>query len=53
LGAGPRVFCPAYLALDYNNIMYGMSGMETQLAVAAVLAVAYLFSAFGARPSPL
>ena len=34
-------FLLTYLALDYNNIMYGMSGMETQLAVCAVLAVAY------------
>ena len=41
IGRWPTGFLLAYLALDYNNVMYGMSGMETQLAVAAIFAVAY------------
>jgi hypothetical protein len=31
----------AYLALDYNNVLYGMAGMETQIAVAVLLASLY------------
>jgi hypothetical protein len=34
-------FVLAYLAFDYNNIFYGMAGMETQLAVAVLLAGVY------------
>jgi hypothetical protein len=34
-------FVLAYLAFDYNNIFYGMAGMETQLAVAVLLACVY------------
>ena len=34
-------FVLAYLAFDYNNILYGMAGMETQIAVAVLLAGAY------------
>jgi hypothetical protein len=34
-------FVLAYLAFDYNNIFYGMAGMETQVAVAVLLACVY------------
>lgn len=35
------VFVLAYLAFDQNQIFYGMAGMETQIAVAVLLAGAY------------
>lgn len=35
------VFVLAYLALDQNQIYFGMSGMETQIAVAVLLAGVY------------
>ncbi len=38
LGLWPRVFLLAYLACDYNQIFYGMGGMETQAAVATIFA---------------
>ena len=41
LGAWPTGFVLAYLAFDQNMIFYGMSGMETQLAVAILLAGVY------------
>ena len=41
LGAFPTAFVLAYLAFDQNMIFYGMSGMETQVAVAVVLAGVY------------
>lgn len=34
----PRLFVLVFLALDYNHVMYGMSGMETQIAVGLLLA---------------
>ena len=34
----PTFFLLAYLALDYNQILYAMGGMETQIAVAVLLA---------------
>src|SRR5439155_16897961 len=34
----PSVFVLAYLAFDQNLVFYGMSGMETQVAVAIILA---------------
>lgn len=34
-------FVLAYLALDYNNVLYAMAGMETQIAVAVLLAGVY------------
>ena len=37
LGRWPTVLVLAYLALDQNQIFYGMAGMETQLAVAILL----------------
>src|SRR5262245_42705376 len=37
LGAFPTAFVLAYLAFDQNMIFYGMSGMETQVAVAVIL----------------
>jgi hypothetical protein len=41
LGAFPTAFVLAYLAFDQNMIFYGMSGMETQVAVAVILAGVY------------
>jgi hypothetical protein len=41
LGAFPTGFVLAYLAFDQNMIFYGMSGMETQVAVAILLAGVY------------
>src|SRR5437773_11358635 len=41
LGAFPTAFVLAYLAFDQNMIFYGMSGMETQVAVAIILAGVY------------
>jgi hypothetical protein len=37
LGAFPTAFVLAYLSFDQNMIFYGMSGMETQVAVAILL----------------
>src|SRR2546428_3657468 len=41
LGAFPTAFVLAYLAFDQNMIFYGMSGMETQVAVTVILGGAY------------
>ena len=41
IGAFPTAFVLAYLAFDQNMIFFGMSGMETQVAVAIVLAGVY------------
>ncbi|HEX9097353.1 MAG TPA: hypothetical protein VF990_14790 [Candidatus Dormibacteraeota bacterium] len=41
LGTFPTAFVLAYLAFDQNMIFYGMSGMETQVAVAILLAGIY------------
>ena len=41
LGAFPSAFVLAYLAFDQNMIFYGMSGMETQVAVAVILGGVY------------
>lgn len=41
LGMFPTGFLLAYLAFDQNMIFYGMSGMETQVAVAVLLGGAY------------
>jgi hypothetical protein len=38
LSPWPTGFVLAYLALDQNQVFYGMSGMETQIAVAILLA---------------
>ena len=37
LGAWPIGFALSYLALDQNQIFYGVAGMETQIAVAVLL----------------
>jgi hypothetical protein len=37
LGRWPRVVAYGYLALSFNQIYYGMAGMETQIAVAVLL----------------
>ena len=41
LGAFPTAFLLAYLAFDQNMIFFGMSGMETQVAVAVILGGIY------------
>jgi hypothetical protein len=41
LGPWPTGFALAYLALDQNQVFFGMSGMETQIAVAVLLAGVY------------
>jgi hypothetical protein len=41
IGPFPTAFVLAYLAFDQNMIFYGMSGMETQVAVAVILAGVY------------
>src|SRR4051812_47677402 len=41
LAAWPTFFLLAYLALDYDQIIYAMGGMETQIAVAILLAGAF------------
>jgi hypothetical protein len=41
IGAFPAAFVLAYLAFDQNMIFYGMSGMETQVAVAVILGGIY------------
>ena len=38
LGSFPTAFVLAYLAFDQNQIFFGMAGMETQVAVAILLA---------------
>lgn len=40
-----RLFILGYLAVDANHVFYGMSGMETQVAVAALLVSAWAFLA--------
>ncbi len=41
LGTFPTAFVLAYLSFDQNMIFYGMSGMETQVAVAIILGGVY------------
>lgn len=41
LSQWPTAFVVAYLALDQLHIFFGMSGMETQVAVATLLAAVY------------
>lgn len=41
----PRLLVLGYLAVDANQIFYGMSGMETQVAVAALLVSAWVVTA--------
>ncbi|HEV2139882.1 MAG TPA: hypothetical protein VGT01_01725, partial [Candidatus Dormibacteraeota bacterium] len=41
IGPFPTAFALAYLAFDQNMIFFGMSGMETQVAVAILLAGVY------------
>jgi hypothetical protein len=41
LGKWPTGFVLAYLALDQNQIFYGVAGMETQIAVAVLFAGIY------------
>jgi hypothetical protein len=41
LGPWPTGFLLFYLALDWNQIYYGMAGMETQIAVAIILGLVY------------
>ena len=41
VGVWPMGFALAYLALDQNQIFYGIAGMETQIAVAVLLAGVY------------
>src|SRR5690349_10000143 len=41
LGAWPTGFALAYLALDQNQVFFGVAGMETQIAVAVLLAGVY------------
>jgi hypothetical protein len=41
IGPFPTAFLLAYLAFDQNMIFFGMSGMETQVAVAILLAGIY------------
>src|SRR5256885_5820552 len=41
LGTFPTAFVLAYLAFDQNMIFYGMSGMETQVAVTVILGGVY------------
>jgi hypothetical protein len=41
IGTFPTAFLLAYLAFDQNMIFFGMSGMETQVAVAVLLAGVY------------
>ena len=41
LSGFPTAFVLAYLAFDQNMVFYGMSGMETQVAVAIILAGVY------------
>jgi hypothetical protein len=41
LGPWPMSFALGYLALNYNQMFYGIGGKETQVAAAVVLAVTY------------
>ena len=41
LGRWPTAFVLAYLALDQNQVFFGVAGMETQIAVAVLLAGFY------------
>ena len=41
LGPWPTAFVLAFLALDQNQIFFGMAGMETQIAVGVILAGIY------------
>jgi hypothetical protein len=45
VGRWGRLLILGYLAVDANHIFYGMSGMETQVAVAALLVSAWAFTA--------
>ena len=41
VGRWPTALVLAYLALDQNQVFFGMAGMETQIAVGVLLASAY------------
>ena len=41
LGRWPTAFALAYLALDQNQVFFGVAGMETQIAVAVLLGGMY------------
>jgi hypothetical protein len=41
LGSWPTAFVLAYLALDQNQVFFGVAGMETQIAVAVLLGGIY------------
>jgi hypothetical protein len=41
----PRLLVMGYLAVDANHILYGMSGMETEVAVAALLVSVWALTA--------
>ena len=41
LGRWPTAFALAYLALDQNQVFYGVAGMETQIGVAVLLGGIY------------
>jgi hypothetical protein len=41
LGQWPTAFALAYLALDQNQVFFGVAGMETQIAVAVLLGGMY------------
>ena len=41
LGRWPTAFALAYLALDQNQVFFGVAGMETQIAVAVLFAGIY------------
>ena len=41
----PRLLVMGYLAVDANHVFFGMSGMETEVAVAALLVSAWAFTA--------
>jgi hypothetical protein len=41
VGRWPTAFALAYLALDQNQVLFGVAGMETQIAVGVLLAGVY------------
>jgi hypothetical protein len=41
VGRWPTAFALAYLALDQNQVLFGVAGMETQMAVGVLLAGVY------------
>jgi hypothetical protein len=41
VGRWPTAFVLAYLALDQNQVLFGVAGMETQIAVGVLLASVY------------